>query len=106
MARSLSYRGKSERYVPKPIRKLSSLKKVVQPVRLSEFVSHVKSDKSVLNTLWHMMSALESGAVYQSVNAVASSAVQLKSNKYKNSTLLTRRVKETWSNFLFKQEAV
>jgi hypothetical protein len=102
----LSYRGKSERYVPKPIRKLSSLKKVVQPVRLSEFVSHVKSDKSVLNTLWHMMSALESGAVYQSVNAVASSAVQLKSNKYKNSTLLTRRVKETWSNFLFKQEAV
>jgi hypothetical protein len=106
MARSLSYRGKSERYVPKPIRKLSSLKKVVQPVRLSEFVSHVKSDKSVLNTLWHMMSALESGAVYQSVNAVASSAVQLKSNNYKNSTLLTRRVKETWSNFLFKQEAV
>jgi hypothetical protein len=106
MARSLSYRGKSERYVPKPIRKLSSLKKVVQPVRLSEFVSHVKSDKSVLNTLWHMMSALESGAVYQSVNAVASSAVQLKSNNYKNSTLLSRRVKENWSNFLFKQEAV
>ena len=35
--------------------------KVVQPVRLSEFVSHVRSDKSVLNTLWHMMSALESG---------------------------------------------
>jgi hypothetical protein len=59
-----------------------------------------------LNTLWHMMSALESGADYQSVNAVASSAVQLKSHNYKNSTLLTRRVKETWSNFLFKQEAV
>jgi hypothetical protein len=106
MARSLSYRGKSERYVPKPIRKLSSLKKVVQPVRLSEFVSHVRSDKSVLNTLWHMMSALESGADYQSVNAVALSAVQLKSNNNKNPKLLTRRVKENWSNFLFKQEAV
>jgi hypothetical protein len=53
-----------------------------------------------------MMSALESGADYQSVNAVALSAGQLKSNNYKNSKLLTRRVKENWSNFLFKQEAV
>jgi hypothetical protein len=106
MARSLSYRGKSERYVPKPIRKLSFLKKVVQPVRLSEFVSHVRSDKSALNTLWHMMNALESGADYQSVNAAVLSAVQLKSNSYKKTKLVTRRVKGIWSNFLFKQEAV
>jgi hypothetical protein len=53
-----------------------------------------------------MMSALESGADYQSVNAVALSAGQLKSNNYKKTKLLIKRVKETWSNFLFKQGAV
>jgi hypothetical protein len=92
--------------VPKPIRKLSSLKKVVQPVRLSEFVSPVKSGKSALNTLWPMMSALVSGADFQSVNVVASSAVPLKFTSCKNTKLLTRRAKENWSNFSFKQEAV
>jgi hypothetical protein len=106
MARSLSYRGKSERYVPKLIRKLSSLKKVVQPVRLSEFVSPVRLDKSALNTLWPMMSALVSGADFQSANVVASSAVQLKFNSCKKTRLSTRRAKENWSNFSFKQEAV
>jgi hypothetical protein len=53
-----------------------------------------------------MMNALESGADYQSVNAAVLSAVQLKSNSYKKTKLVTRRVKGIWSNFLFKQEAV
>jgi hypothetical protein len=106
MARSLSYRGKRERYVPKPIRKLSSLKKVVQPVRLSEYVSPVRLDKSALNTLWRMMNALVSGADFQSANAAALSAVQLKSNSYKKTKLVIRRVKGICSNFLFEQEAV
>jgi hypothetical protein len=37
---------------------------------------------------------LESGADYQSVNAVALSAGQLKSNNYKKTKLLIQRVKE------------
>jgi hypothetical protein len=92
--------------VPKPIRKLSSLKKVVQPVRLSEYVSPVRLDKSALNTLWRMMNALVSGADFQSANAAALSAVQLKSNSYKKTKLVIRRVKGICSNSLFAQEAV
>jgi hypothetical protein len=66
----MAFPGKSEHYVPKLIQRPFSQKRVDQPEKLSESVFLVMFALSVLNTHWHMMSALEFGAAYLSVSAV------------------------------------
>jgi hypothetical protein len=66
----LNYLGKRELYAPKQIQKHSSLKKVDQPAKLSVSAAHAKYVASVWNMHLAMMSALVSGAVSPSVNAV------------------------------------
>jgi hypothetical protein len=66
----MAFPGKSEHFVPRLTQKPFSQKRVVQPEKLSESVFPVMFALSVLNTHWHMMSALEFGAAYLSVSAV------------------------------------
>jgi hypothetical protein len=66
----MAFPGKSEHYVPKPIQRPFSQKRVDQPEKLSESVFLVMFALSVLSTHWHMMSALEFGAAYLSVSVV------------------------------------
>jgi hypothetical protein len=66
----MAFPGKSEHFVPRLTQKPFSQKRVVQPEKLSESVFPAMFALSVLNTHWHMMSALEFGAAYLSVSVV------------------------------------
>jgi hypothetical protein len=81
MARILNSPGKSAHSALKLIRKLSFQKRVAPLAKQSESASHVMCVKSVLNTLWHMMNALVSGAVSQSVSVVDLSVALRKGNQ-------------------------
>jgi hypothetical protein len=81
MERILNSPGKSAHYALRLIRRLSFLKRVALLAKQSASVSRVMCDKSVLNTLWHMMNASVFGAVSQNVNAVVLSAVLRKASK-------------------------
>jgi hypothetical protein len=58
-------------FAHKPIQKLFFLKKVAQLAKQSAYVFLVMFAQSAWNMHWHMMNALEFGADYQNVNAVA-----------------------------------
>jgi hypothetical protein len=59
------------RFVPRPIPKLSSLKRAAQLAKQSEYVVHAKFGLNVLNTHSRMTSALVFGAAYLNVSVVA-----------------------------------
>jgi hypothetical protein len=81
MERILNSPGKSAHSALKPILRLSFQKRVDPLAKQSASVFHVMCDKSVLNTLWHMMSASVFGAVSQNVSAVALSVALRKASK-------------------------
>jgi hypothetical protein len=81
MERILNSPGKSAHSALRLIPKLSFQKRVALLAKQSGSASHVMCDKSVLNTLWHMMNASVFGAVSQNVSAVVLSAALLKGSK-------------------------
>jgi hypothetical protein len=62
MAKILNSHGKSAHSAPRPIQKLSSLKRVDQLVKQSVSASHAMFVKNVLSMRSHTMSVLEFGA--------------------------------------------
>jgi hypothetical protein len=81
MERILNSPGKSAHSALRLIPKLSFQKRVALLAKQSGSASHVMCDKSVFNTIWHMMNASVFGAVSQNVSAVVLSAVLRKASK-------------------------
>jgi hypothetical protein len=69
MARAWSSPGKNAHFARKQIQKRSSLKRVDQRVKQSEFVFHAMFVKSAWNMRSRTMSVLESGVDSPSVSA-------------------------------------
>jgi hypothetical protein len=81
MERILNSPGKSAHSALRLIPKLSFQKRVARLAKQSASVFHVMCDKSVLNTLWHMMNASVFGAVSQSASVVVLSVALRKASK-------------------------
>jgi hypothetical protein len=81
MAKQLNFPGKSAHSAPRPIQKLSSLRRAVLLVKQSGYACPVMFAPNALNMPWRMMSASVSGAVSQSVSVVALSVALRKGNQ-------------------------